>query len=127
MTGPPVQQLGAAVLLQGRGVEVAFLAAAATERVLTERGQPVPRGLPELTAALRAAVSPTRRSDVARDTDSARSDHDRITAHEAAKVLGVTTRSVQRLARTLDGRKVAGRWTFDRDLVAEYRALRDTH
>ncbi|WP_141561917.1 helix-turn-helix domain-containing protein [Micromonospora sp. WMMA1996] len=37
---------------------------------------------------------------------------------EAARMLGVTPRQIRNISHRLDGRKVAGSWVFDRDLVA---------
>ncbi|MFD4368977.1 hypothetical protein [Rhodococcus sp. NPDC058521] len=127
MSTPPVQRLGRAVLLQGRALDLAYLATAATTRILTERHQPIPGGMTELVATLKHAVSQQRHNDDAPTPRYATSEHDRITVSEAAELLGVTPRTVQRLARTLEGRKFAGCWTFDPALVTEYRSLRNTH
>lgn len=45
---------------------------------------------------------------------------------EAAHIMGVTERQARRLANDLDGRKVAGVWTFRRQAVVDYaEAKRD--
>ena len=47
-----------------------------------------------------------------------------ITAEEAAHMLQLSTRQVRKLAADLEGRRIAGRWTFDRDVVAAIAADR---
>lgn len=44
-----------------------------------------------------------------------------IDTDQAARILGVTRRQAQRLARTLDARRVGQAWTFDPDRVHEYQ------
>lgn len=123
MTTPPIQRLGDAVLLQGRAVDAAYLAAAATIAQLSERDAPIPAPLSSLLAVCRSA-STNRHDDDAPPPLPARSDQ--IDTNEAARLLDRTPRSVQRIARSLDGRKVGGTWIFDRTTVLDYRTLRDT-
>ena len=47
-----------------------------------------------------------------------------ITAEEAAHMLQLSTRQVRKLAADLEARRIAGRWTFDRDVVAAIAADR---
>lgn len=44
-----------------------------------------------------------------------------ISAREAAAILGVSRRHITRIANTLDGTFVDGRWLFNRDTVTEYK------
>jgi hypothetical protein len=49
-----------------------------------------------------------------------------ITAREAAAILGLSKRQVQRLAADLDGSQlICGRWLFEASAVTEYAAERD--
>ncbi|WP_432677404.1 hypothetical protein ACRAJ3_19615 [Rhodococcus pyridinivorans] len=124
MTTPLIQRLGDAVLLQGRAVDAAYLAAAATIAQLSERDAPIPAPLSSLLAVCRDA-STNRHDDDALPVIPAPSEQ--IDTHEAAKLLDRTPRSIQRIARSLDGRKLNGTWIFDRATVLEYRTMRDTH
>lgn len=124
MSSPLIQRLGDAVLLQGRAVDAAYLAAAATIAQLSERGSPIPAPLTALLTVCRSA-SAGRHNDDAPPPLPARSEQ--IDTHEAARLLDRTPRSIQRIARSLDGRKVGGTWIFDRTTVLEYRTMRDTH
>ena len=48
------------------------------------------------------------------------SNNDFIDADQAARTLGCSSRYVRRIAADLDGRKIAGRWIFDKKLVDQY-------
>jgi len=50
----------------------------------------------------------------------ASSTHDLIGTDQAAQILGCSTRYVCRIAADLDGRRVSGRWSFDKQLVVAY-------
>lgn len=123
MSTPPIQRLGNAVLLQGRAVDAAYLAAAATIHQLTQKGAPIPAPLSALLSACRSASTHRHGDDAptAPTTDSTQ----QIDTTEAAHLLDRTPRSVQRIARSLDGRKLNGTWVFDRAAVLEYRTMRD--
>lgn len=47
-----------------------------------------------------------------------------ISAREAAMILGVSTRQVQRIAADLDGARIDGRYVFDESVVREYANAR---
>ncbi len=49
---------------------------------------------------------------------------DPVSVEEAARMLGVSRRQVRNLGEQLEGRKVAGSWLFDRDVVAAEAARR---
>jgi hypothetical protein len=49
----------------------------------------------------------------------------RITAAQAAELLGFSRRHVVRIAKSLDGEQVCGRWLFSETMVLEYRAARE--
>ena len=50
-----------------------------------------------------------------------------ITASEAAAILGVSRRHITRIAHTLDGVFVGGRWLFNRAAVIEYTHNQEQH
>jgi hypothetical protein len=83
---------------------------------LVRFGRPMPatvgraRGI--LDRALSSAMSLERQGI---HTDRAESDSENIGSAEAAKLLGVTRRSVQRNGKSLGGRQVSGAWVFDRN------------
>jgi hypothetical protein len=52
------------------------------------------------------------------------SGDDLIDAAAAAELLGCSSRWVRRIRADLGGRKVAGRWVFDRHTVVEYARAR---
>jgi hypothetical protein len=50
----------------------------------------------------------------------------RITATQAAELLGCSRRHVVRIAKSLDGEQVCGRWLFGESKVLEYRDAKGT-
>jgi hypothetical protein len=133
-----VQVLGAAVLFQGPAVLDQLAASGAMIRELKASGMQVPprvleeqRALAVAAAAIRGQQQPVshpRQHDTT--FDAAQQDSTstvQIGTREAAQILGVTSRQVQRLAATLDGRRLAnGHLIFDRLAVEAYAlAVRD--
>lgn len=124
MTIPPVQRLGSAVLLQGPAVIDTFylVALGIKETRRTDGIAPSPR-LQALAAALRdaaaeARASVSRHERVARPARQAPSGVlDEIYTEEAAVLLGLTRRHVQRIAADLGGRRRHRLWVFDRGAV----------
>ena len=136
----PVQVLGSAVLLQEEAVLQVLTALGVYERSLKANGaQPSPRllGLQRAFALAALAVhaqngdvSQVRQRDATLDASQPDSTQTaQIGTREAAQMLGVTTRQVQRLAATLDGRRLAnGHIIFDRLAVQSYAlAIRNNH
>ena len=80
-----------------------------------------------LAAAL-ATASPDGQMDDQTDCESSQSEDDTIDAATAAKVLGLSRRSVYRLIRdgVLPARKHCGTWVLARDLLDDYRTERST-
>ncbi len=71
------------------------------------------------------ALSHNGHSDVAREDVSAESIVE-IGTVEAARLLNRSPRTVQRMAKSLDGRKISARcWAFDKDTVLTYLASRE--
>ena len=132
---PPVQRLGRAVLLQGPVLlEVRhLLALGARERQRRDALAPSP-GLRHLLAVLSEAVAedgamtPPRHGDVAAGAgpgDSGVERVEEITTDEAAAILALGRRQVQRLAPSIGSRKVpGGALAFDRGAVLAYAAQR---
>lgn len=126
-TAPDLQRFGNAILLQGaalRTVQFYFFIGVNKKKV-ESRKEPttyVHRILEELNEATRQEQR-ERHGDVAIRTIPEAS---LIDSSEAAEILGYTRRHVQRIARSLDGRRAgsgAGAWQFDRDVVVAYRRL----
>ena len=135
MTIPGVQTLSDAVVLQGPAVaEVAYLVnlglrhrANLDGTAPSDRQRALLRMLTD-TAEASLALPPTPRghADLPATPDLAESTVvGEMKTAEAARLLGVTPRHARRLAADIDGRRVAGAWTFDRSAVIAYRALRE--
>jgi len=133
MTNPPLQRFGGVVLVQGQAVTDAYYLVSVGLRARRAGGAAVPRQYLQLQAVLAAAAaevraSATRQRDVAPvapQPHSAREDT--IGTVEAASILGLSNRQVQRLAADLDGRFIGGCWCFDRLAVESYAHHRDEH
>ncbi|MFD4438130.1 hypothetical protein, partial [Bacillus safensis] len=120
-----VQVLGDAVLLTGDAVRhTLLLVATANRRNRLSSGHcPSPAATAieaALTTAARRQPSTAGQVDVHHTDDESWFDCEPIDAATAATILGCTRRSVYRLAPSLDGRKVAGHWMFDRTTVTAY-------
>lgn len=99
-----------------------LLYCAATE--LRARAQGKPPGpqpwLAKLVHRLELEVAVSESRHVS-DGETAQSNTEvRISAREAATMLGISKRQVQRLAADLDGEIIDGRWLFRRPTVNEY-------
>ncbi|MDF3309883.1 helix-turn-helix domain-containing protein [Rhodococcus sp. T2V] len=126
MNGPAVQKLGNALLLQGPAIADAYWLVSTGIRAAERNGHAVRPDVYRLQALLgechRDALSALRHHDVAPPPDDESSDVELISTREAAEVLNVSPRHVQRIAASLDGRRTAGRWIFDRAVVEAYAA-----
>lgn len=133
MTGPPLQRLGPAVLLQNIAVQDAYYLLSAGLRATRRGGVAVPGRFLQLQAELASAAAEVRASadghnDVAPPVAQAQSTcEDSIGTREAANALQLSPRQVQRIARDLDGRFVGGCWVFDRLAVHSYAAFANDH
>lgn len=82
-------------------------------------GRQAPRRLLDHLAHLedmaRSAASGTQFS-----TQTEELDHDLIGSVEAGRILGCSPRYVSRIHTDLDGRRIGGRWVFDRKAVLDY-------
>jgi len=133
---PPLQLLGGAVLIQGAPalLEVQhLLALGARERQRRDALPPSPRvrlllALLAEAAAADEAASPARHRDVAGSavsTDSVAEKVEGISTGEAAELLSLGRRQVQRLAPSIGARKVpGGALVYDRGAVSAYAAAR---
>jgi hypothetical protein len=98
--------------------DVAFVAAVfdGLAEALVRFGRPMPgtvgraRGI--LDRVLSSAMSLERQGFGSDDADS---DSGNIGTDEAAELLGVTRRTIQRNAESLGGQRISGAWVFDRD------------
>ncbi len=133
MTGPPLQRFGAMVMVQGVAAQDAYYLLSVGLRDTRRGGAAVPSRFLQLQAELAAAAAEVRASatgqhdgaPVAPQPHSAREDT--IGTAEAARILRLSHRQVQRLAADLDGRFIGGCWCFDRCAVVSYAAHRDEH
>jgi len=129
MTVPTVQQLGAAVLLQGAAVpEISYLVGLGVRyranldgAAPSVRQRQLLRILADAAEATLAAPATGGHADIPAAPHLGESVVGVGTA-EVASVLGVTARHVRRLAADLDGRRVKGAWRFERAAVIAYRA-----
>lgn len=123
----PVQHLANAVVLSGPALADTYYLICAGIRYTRRNGYTPDRfrALQETLGNAAAAAAHPRHRDDAPTPEIAHSPPDElIGAQEAAHMLGLSKRQVQRIARSLDGRLAAGRWVFDRAAVAAYHAHR---
>jgi hypothetical protein len=96
-----------------------------TRRLL---GAPIPAWLVEhhrrVAAAYRGIMSTVGQGTV---TDTAQSGHEFISARQAADIIGLSRRQIQRIGADLDGRIVDGRWLYPLNTVREYAEGRQQH
>jgi len=126
---PAVQQLGSAVLLQGPAVVDVWRLVALGVRAAHRDGIGLAR-VDHLQAVLAAAAAEVRATsepgqrDVAQVPTRATCDpSEPLTTREVAAMLGLSPRQTQRMARTLDARRLrSGRLIFDRGAVQAYLA-----
>lgn len=124
-----VQCLGHAVLITGPALADTRNCVLRAVRVLRSDGIAPPPRLQDLVTALEVAIAADALSrngqcDVASPDllTPLLSVQQRIGTTEAASILGLSRRHVQRIAHSLEGKRVGSRmWTFDRDTVATYR------
>lgn len=128
MTRTDAEHLGAGViLLRGQAVRDMYLLVSIAIRKMTTEGYKVEPKLfelqQELLHGLNAAtdeLSRRRQGDVAKEPIPQQLS---IGSAEAAEILGCSRRHVQRIARSLDGRRTgAGALEFDRNVVMAYGA-----
>jgi hypothetical protein len=82
------------------------------------------RQLQQLLADEAAQVSGGHVADVRKTAVVPISPENMINTEEAAAMLRRSPRQIRRLAADLEGRQIAGRWLFDRDVVAAAAAER---
>lgn len=88
-------------------------------------GIPVPSWMARLAGHLNLAALV---SDAGHETSSeptSLESEELIGSVQAALLLGISPRQLQRLAADLDGQKVCGRWAFQASIVREYAKGRD--
>ncbi len=133
MTGPPLQRFGAMVMVQGVAAQDAYYLLSVGLRAVRRGTTPIPSRFLLLQAELAAAAAEVRASatgqhdgaPVAPQPHSTREDT--IGTAEAAGILRLSHRQVQRLAADLDGRHIGGCWCFDQLAVESYAHHRDQH
>ncbi len=136
MTAPAVQRLGASILVQGPALrELQYLLVLGARERQRRDALQASVGVRHLLALLAEAVDEddpvtrARHGDVAGGADSADSavmgTPQEITTGEAAAILALGRRQVQRLASSIGARRVpGGAFVFDKLAVAAYAAQR---
>ena len=128
MTIPAVQQLGAAVLLQGAALLDARRFVTLGIRAASRDGIAAPPRVALLLRALTDSAALTDRGHAdgpASPTGSASDATDTITTAEVATLLGLSTRQTRRLARTLEARQLRnGVYIYDRLAIDAHLADR---
>ncbi len=124
---PAVQQLGAAVLLQGAALLDARRFVTLGIRAASRDGIAAPPRVALLLRALTdsAALTDHGQCDVAPASAGALSDPSEppLTTREVATMLGLSHRQTQRMARTLEARQLrSGVYVYDRTAVDAYLA-----
>jgi len=133
MTGPPLQRFGGMIMEQGVAVLDTYYLLSVGLRDTRRGGAAVPGRFLLLQAELAAAAAEVRASATGQDDGAPVAPQqysereDTIGTAEAASILGLSNRQVQRLAADLDGRFIGGCWCFDRLAVQSYAAHRDAH
>lgn len=95
-----------------------------TEVVL--RRQQIGAPIPERVRDLLRYVSCRGHQPACAATESVEDTDDLISTEQVAAILGCSPRHARRLSADLDGRRVAGRWTYNRTAVTEYAEARRT-
>lgn len=112
--------------LANRGYEQLCAHATKTGGRVSDQVVEIHRVLNLATAEVRRIESDTGHDDLARlGVGGSFGGEDLIGSREAAEVLSVSKRQVQRLAPNLGGRLAGGRWVFDRAAVEAYAADRE--
>jgi len=123
---PAVQQLGAAVLLQGAALLDARRFVTLGIRAASRDGIAAPPRVELLLRALTDSAALTDHGHAdgpAWPTGAASDATDTITTAEVATLLGLSTRQTRRLARTLEARQLrSGVYVYDRTAVDAYLA-----
>ena len=101
-----------AVLIDGRHLDALRYAIGAAQRARRRNALPPAAALDQLAAL----VAPPGHGDT---PDEPTGESDDMTTNQAAAVLGVSPRTVRRLASGLGGRLVGGRLLLDRQAVIE--------
>ena len=133
MTGPPLQRFGGMVMVQSVAVADAYYLLSAGLRDVRRGGAEVPGRFLLLQAELAAAAAEVRAAAVGQHDGAPvvpqphSEGEDNIGTGEAAGILRLSHRQVQRIAADLDGRFIGGCWCFDRLAVQSYAAHRDEH
>ena len=130
-----VQRYGEVVILQGLALrDVRALVKRGIRQAQREDGISPHERLQQLVNAFDQAIahnafmSPNGQNDVANNTTMGQSEteeqHDVIGTTEAAKILQLSARQVQRKARSLGGHRTGGRWRYNRTDVEHYKSNR---
>jgi len=131
VTGPAVQQLGAAVLLQGAALLDARRFVTLGIRAASRDGIPAPSRVALLLRALTdsaALTDPGHADGPALPSGAASEMTETLSTSEVAEMIGLSARQTRRLARTLEARQLRnGVYVYDRTAVDAYLIERNHH
>lgn len=121
----PAARVRDALIVSGRDLEVLAYAVHTARRTRRLEGHPAHPDLERLAHTFEPAVSASVSPRPHADTTAEPARHDEhMTTSEAAELLGVTPRTVRRMAAKLSGRNVGGRWLVSARAVREHLAGR---
>lgn len=117
---------GPGVFISGPMLDAARHAILVAQVARRRNGLPESAVFGELLTAITAAMSRSRRYDVAPEAIlDAGHMQPTVPIPEAARRLGLSKRQTQRLAPKLGGRIIGGRWLLDAEAVAEHSKGQD--
>ena len=117
---PPIQLLGHAILLQGPAVDAVAYAIKVAQRSRRRNGLPDSGALAALSRAFESPSAAGQSDSTACSNVDTGSVDEWITTDAAAPLLGCSSRQARRLAPSLGGRLVGGRWLLDPQTVREH-------
>lgn len=124
--------LGGAVLVQGQALAWLAVLAVRGQAAAGRDGSPPPPHVRQWLDTLAEVARSGQMSAAGHADVRGRGDRselipvDEVDSHEAAELLGVTARHATRLGPSIGGRRVRGRWIFDRSIVIAYRNTIET-
>lgn len=121
-------RVGPAVMVSGHTARILRDALLIAARARSINGLPVSRDYQTIAAELHAAMSASGHPDVRAPAvaDAGVMSPD-VPIEQAAAELGCSKRQARRLAPSLGGRIVGGRWLIDRQALNEHIEGRDKH
>jgi hypothetical protein len=118
---PEVQVFGDAIVLRGQALrDVYRVTLRGVQAAEVKDGIAPSRRLSSVLGVMRRTIetSAVPVTEFRRSPEQAQSEvSERIDTEEASRLMAISTRWVRARADEFDGRKIAGRWTYDKNLV----------